>query len=62
MGHAKPVLAADLEKLEQDAFHLPMHAVRKESSSSTKIQAVFDASAKLSSGVALNDTLLRIEI
>ena len=58
MGHAEPVPAADLEKSEQEAFYLPMHAVRKEPSLTTKIRAVFDASAKSSSGVSLNDTLL----
>lgn len=35
-----------------------MHAVKKESSTTTKIQAVFDASARPSSNVSLNDILL----
>ena len=58
MGHAEPVPAADLENPQQEVFYLPMHAVRKETSSTTKIRAVFDASAKSSSGVSLNDILL----
>ena len=58
MEHAEPVPTADLEKSQHEVFYLPMHAVRKESSSTTKIRAVFDASAKSSSGVSLNDTLL----
>ena len=35
-----------------------MHVVHKESSTTTKLCAVFDASAKTSTGTSLNDTLL----
>lgn len=58
MEHAEPVALADLHKPENKVFYLPMHAVRKASSSTTKLRAVFDASATSSSGVSLNDTLL----
>ena len=57
-GHAERVPLSDLEKTPSLVFYLPMHIVRKESSATTKIRAVFDASAKTSSGVSLNDTLL----
>ncbi len=58
MNHAELVPVADLEKPPHNVFYLPMHAVRKESSTTTKIRPVFDASAKSSSGVSLNDTLM----
>ena len=58
MEHAEPVPTADLDKALQNVFYLPMHAVRKESSTTTKLRAVFDASAKSSSNVSLNDILL----
>lgn len=35
-----------------------MHTVRKDSSTTTKIRVVFDASMKTASGVSLNDTLM----
>ena len=57
MGHAEPVPTVDLEKPPHSVFYLPMHAVRKQSSTTTKVRAVFDASAKMSTGVCLNDTL-----
>ena len=58
MGHAKPVPPTDLNKRPEEVFYLPMHVVHKESSTTTKVRAVFDASAKTSTGVSLNDTLL----
>ena len=58
MQHVEKVLTADLEKPMHSVFYLPIHAVRKQSSKMTKIQAVFDTSAKTSTGVSLNDTLL----
>ena len=58
MEHAELVPVADLQKPSKEVFYLPMHAVRKEHSTTTRIRAVFDASAKSSTGVSLNDTLL----
>ena len=58
MGHAELVPTEDLEKSRERVFYLPMHAVLKHSSTTTKIRAVFDASAKTSSGYSLNDGLL----
>ena len=57
LGHAEVVPAADLEKPPPLTFYLPMHAVYKASSSTTKVRAVFDASAKSSTNISLNDTL-----
>ena len=58
MGHAEPVPAVDLEKPPHSVFYLPMQAVKKPSSTTTKVRAVFDASARTSTGISLNDTLL----
>lgn len=38
MGHAERVPLTDLQKPDQDTFYLPIHTVRKESSSTTKIR------------------------
>ena len=58
LKHAEPVPTADLDAPPGSVFYLPMHVVKKESSTTTKIRAVFDASAKSSSNVSLNDILL----
>ena len=58
MQHAEAVPSEDLKKPTSKVFYLPMHAVYKQSSTTTKVRAVFNASAKSSSGVSLNDTLL----
>ena len=58
LGHAEIFPAADLEKSPESTFYLSMQAVYKASSSTTKIRAVFDASARSSTGVSLDDTLL----
>ena len=57
-GHAERVPLYDLEKSLQELFCLPKHVVKKESSTTTKIRHAFDASAKSSTGVSLNDALL----
>ena len=58
LEHVEPVPATELEAPPNRVLYLPMHAVKMELSSTTKIRAVFDASAKSSSNVSLNDILL----
>ena len=58
MDHAEPVPEADLNKPESEVYYLLIHVVRKEASSTTRVRAVFDASARSSPWFALNDIFL----
>ena len=58
MGHAEPVPEQDVEKPPEEVFDLHIHLVRKESSTTTKLWVVIDASAKSSTSASLNAKLL----
>ena len=59
MDHAELVPAEGLQNNQYaEVYYFPMHAVRKETSSTSKLRIVFDASAKTSTGTSLNDHLL----
>jgi Pao retrotransposon peptidase len=58
LGHMEAVPTDQLDKPCSEVYYIPHHAVMKASSSTTKLRVVFDASAKSSSGVALNDKLM----
>lgn len=55
LGHAEQVPKSDLLLHQSSTYYLPVHGVTKETSTTTKLRAVFDASAKTSTGASLND-------
>ncbi|XP_054290792.1 uncharacterized protein LOC129005810 [Macrosteles quadrilineatus] len=55
LGHMEKVTANDTDK---PVYYLPHHPVIKEASSTTKLRVVFDASAKTTTGISLNDSLM----
>ena len=57
-NHAERVPQQDLLKPESEGYYLPTHAVFKESTTTTKLRVIFNASASTTSGSSLNDQLL----
>ena len=57
LGHARPVSSQDLSLPSSDCYYMPVYSVYKETSSSTKVRAVFDASAPSATGISFNDLL-----
>ena len=55
LGHAL-VPIADFNKPPSQVCYFLIHVVQKESSATTKVRAVFDASAKSTTNVSLDDT------
>lgn len=58
LDHAEVVPHSDIGKPVTDVYYLPMHGITKNSSTTTKLCVVCDASARTTTGVSLNDTLL----
>ena len=58
LGHARLVSSEDLLLPAESTYYMPIHSVVKESSTSTKVRAVFDASAATTTNVSLNDLLV----
>ena len=59
LGHMQLITnSSDVNVNKQYSYYLPHHAVVKESSSTTRVRVVFNASSKTSTGISLNNILM----
>jgi len=58
LGQIELALNNEIE-IVRSTCYLPHHAIIKESSSSTKLRVVFDASCKIQTSISLNEVLLK---
>jgi len=58
LGHMREVNSYQELEPNTQAYYLPHHAVRNETSTTTKFRVVFDGSCKTSTGLSLNDVLM----
>jgi len=58
LKHMKEVKDCKPRQNSQQQYYLPHHCVVKETSATTKLRVVFDASSKTTSGISLNDALM----
>ncbi|XP_071581394.1 uncharacterized protein [Temnothorax nylanderi] len=56
-GHMREVDSL-MESTPNKSYYLPHHAVRKETSTTTKFRVVFNGSSKTDTGISLNDALM----
>lgn len=57
LGHMSLVPSIEIEINDRPTYYLPHHPVIKNSSTTTKLRVVFDASARTNMGISLNDKL-----
>ncbi|UYV67038.1 hypothetical protein LAZ67_4003743 [Cordylochernes scorpioides] len=57
LGHMEVINEIEQEQPSHQVYYMPYHAVLRDQSTTTKLRVVFDASAKTSTGLSLNDLL-----
>ncbi|XP_018399184.1 PREDICTED: uncharacterized protein LOC108776927 [Cyphomyrmex costatus] len=58
LGHMREISDEQVARTSGPSFYLPHHAVRNETSLTTRVRVVFDGSCKSSTGISLNDALM----